>query len=558
MPAKKSVTSKVILFMVIVSSVLLVVMEMISFYNMGMYEDNTRSNYENSLQLYCSYWDNRMESIRSSLAYLNNDASGDYHGICEADGLDYEISKVIMQRRLTEIAQSQNHMMLAFAWVPERALDLFSSNAFPDYATGERFRKDIHAYIGSRGIVNSPDWDYMESMGESYFVFVMRIGRGYVGGALRCAEVLDGLAKNESVLSESVMSSDTVAQMALMDVRGNILYNVRYKSGDQILDGENFVLPLSNIKYQIQLTVTLEPLGGQKNIFMFMIFIILIICVLLFVCNFLFQKRVVLGPLNRLKDAMEDFSRGKLETRLPCDYSSTEIYTLYNTFNDMVTQISRLKVEIYEKELEKQKIQSDFLRVQIQPHFYANILNLIYGLAQIKDYGAIQKLSSNTAGYFRYLLGNRSTFVVLREEVACVKNYIEIQKMRYHDSLMFDLDIEENALGQPVLPMVLQTFVANSVKHNITMVPVLKVWISIHMSDEKLIMEICDNGVGVEPQLLEQLKKHENISRNGERIGIQNVWERLYMFYKDQARLEISSVPSDTRITIILPDITVR
>lgn len=68
----------------------------------------------------------------------------------------------------------------------------------------------------------------------------------------------------------------------------------------------------------------------------------------------------------------------------------------------MDTQISRLKVEVYEKELEKQKIQSDFLRVQIQPHFYANILNLIYGLAQVKDYGAIQKLSSNTAGYFRY------------------------------------------------------------------------------------------------------------------------------------------------------------
>ena len=141
MPTKKSVTSMVILFMVIVSSVLLVVMELISFYNMSLYEKNTRANYENSLQLYCSYWDNRMESIRSSLAYFSNDASGYYHGICEAEGLDYEISKVMMQRRLTEIAQSQNHMMLAFAWVPDRALDLLSSNAFSDYTAGERFRR---------------------------------------------------------------------------------------------------------------------------------------------------------------------------------------------------------------------------------------------------------------------------------------------------------------------------------------------------------------------------------------------------------------------------------
>jgi len=64
--------------------------------------------------------------------------------------------------------------------------------------------------------------------------------------------------------------------------------------------------------------------------------------------------------------------------------------------------------------------------------------------------------------------------------------------------------------------------------------------------------------VGINAQLLDKLKKHENISRNGERIGIQNVWERLCMFYKDQARMEISSMPSDTQITITLPAITVR
>ena len=91
---------------------------------------------------------------------FSNDASGYYHGICEAEGLDYEISKVMMQRRLTEIAQSQNHMMLAFAWVPDRALDLLSSNAFSDY-TRENLWEDIHTYIEARGPMNSPDWDYM-------------------------------------------------------------------------------------------------------------------------------------------------------------------------------------------------------------------------------------------------------------------------------------------------------------------------------------------------------------------------------------------------------------
>ena len=56
----------------------------------------------------------------------------------------------------------------------------------------------------------------------------------------------------------------------------------------------------------------------------------------------------------------------------------------------MADQIQILRIDVYEKELERQRARSRFLQVQIQPHFYTNILNLIHGMAQIQDFEEIQ------------------------------------------------------------------------------------------------------------------------------------------------------------------------
>ncbi len=221
----------------------------------------------------------------------------------------------------------------------------------------------------------------------------------------------------------------------------------------------------------------------------------------------------------------------------------------------MAEQIVDLKIDVYEAELAREKTESNYMRVQIQPHFYTNILNLIYGLAQLKDFASIQKLSMTTGAYFRYLLGEKGTFVLLREEIQCVKNYIQIQQIRYKDEMEFELNAEEGMERQMVLPMILQTFAENSVKHNIGLVPLLRIRIDISSGNDRIYITVRDNGAGFEPDMLERINKNENISNKGEHIGITNVKERLRIFYGDTASVEINSRPGETLVKVVLPEI---
>lgn len=546
MVRSKSLTVKVFTSILIVSSIILVVMEIISVYNMNLYQKYTQANYENSMDLYCSYWDNRMESVRSSLANLNDGTDDYYSGLChENDLLTYEVSKVMMVKKMDQIVQDQANLLMVFAYVPHRDIFLNSSGVARDYTDRLALNNYIQAYIDTRSGGNSVNWDYLENDGRGYFIYVMQMDVGYVGALIPCDNILNDMAEGQG----------TVARMELFGRSGELLYTVDYDVDEKSVAYQSVRLPLPHVKYDIQLTVARKQVGGQYGVFIFMVFVILFLCIMLIAVNFLLQKKVVLNPLNRLKDAMIDFSKGNMDVRLPGDDSSIEISTLYSTFNEMAERIRELMTEVFEKELEKQKIQSDFLKVQIQPHFYANILNLIYGLAQIKDYASIQSLSKNTAGYFRYLLGNRSTFVLLKEELNCVRYYIEIQKMRYKDRMQVSLEIADGLEDQLILPMVLQTFVENSIKHNITLVPVLEVKVVVSAGDGRLNLMVCDNGMGFKTEILEKLENHELLSQDGNKIGIINVQERLRMFYQDQADINIESVPGNTTITVRLPEI---
>ena len=209
-----------------------------------------------------------------------------------------------------------------------------------------------------------------------------------------------------------------------------------------------------------------------------------------------------------------------------------------------------------EKELERQRARSRFLQVQIQPHFYTNILNLIHGMAQIQDFEEIQKLCRVSAAYFRYLMGQKGTFVPLKEELRCLTSYIEIQHCRYKDMLEIQVNVETEMEDEMILPLVIQTFVGNSVKHNIMLVPHLEIELTVKREGEHdLLILIEDNGLGFKKEILDKINRNESIEEEGEHIGIQNVKERIREFYGEAYELKITSQPGYSEIRILLPRI---
>lgn len=540
---RNSVTVKSLAAMVIFSTVILLCVEMLSIFSVNLYEKAALRNYRESLEMYCSYWDNKLALINNSLITLSsvNNADEAYWNVCYSqDELAFETGKTMLMRNLSDLAWNHQDEIIVFVYVPERNVFLKSKNHLVEMGKRTELDQAIREYAIAAESYYSSKWNYFEREGEEFFIRIYKVDENYVGAIVRC----------ETVVGEMLKSQDIVERIHIGEAG---------EEGEEFLQSEDVLtISMQNIRESFHVYIASSRLADDKRLItVFTVGTILFGCLLL-IWNMRFQTRNVLRPLNRLRDEMERFGRGGTEIHLEENKVTGEMRVLYHTFNAMTGQITKLKIDIYESELARERTQSNYMRLQIQPHFYTNILNLIYGLAQIRDYQAIQKLAMITGAYFRYLLGEKGTFVLLQEEIACVKHYIQIQQIRYKEGMTFTIKVQETVGNQPVLPMILQTFTENSVKHNITLVPMLHVDIVIEEKDEKIHMVIQDNGIGFEPDILEKLNRNESISEGGEHIGISNVKERLRLVYGDLASVAIRSRRGETVIEVAVPKVVTK
>jgi two-component system, LytTR family, sensor kinase len=195
------------------------------------------------------------------------------------------------------------------------------------------------------------------------------------------------------------------------------------------------------------------------------------------------------------------------------------------------------------------KARMDALTSQINPHFLFNTLNTVSSLIRFDPdmaRGVVLKLSN----ILRRLLRKHETFVPLREELAFIDDYLDIEVIRFgRDKLQIFKEIDEESLETFVPSMLLQPMVENSIKHGLA--PRLeggKIHLRARNSDGRLRIEIEDNGLGISPERLAEVY--------GGGIGISNVHERLRLLYGDQFKMNIRSKEGEgTQIHIEIPQL---
>ena len=191
----------------------------------------------------------------------------------------------------------------------------------------------------------------------------------------------------------------------------------------------------------------------------------------------------------------------------------------------------------------------DALSSQINPHFLFNTLNTVSALIRIDPdsaRGVVLKLSN----ILRRLLRKHETFVPLREELAFIDDYLDIEVARFgRDNLDIVKEIGADTLEIFIPSMLLQPVVENSLKHGLG--PKLeggKIHLRTSNRDGRLHIEIQDNGVGISEE------KMPDVYVEG--IGLSNVRERLRVLYGDDFRLDIEShAGQGTIIRIDVPEL---
>lgn len=184
-------------------------------------------------------------------------------------------------------------------------------------------------------------------------------------------------------------------------------------------------------------------------------------------------------------------------------------------------------------QLESQLISAQLraLKAQIHPHFLFNTLNVISELIFIEPESA-ERMIARLGEFLRITLEN--TFadeVRLEQELSFLSKYIEIEKIRFGDRLEIEINVEAESMNAAVPTLMLQPLVENAVHHGITILPGTgRIEINIERKNEKLCLEIKDNGPGIENSV--QIK-------NKEGIGLSNTRSRLDQLYGGNYNFEI-------------------
>ncbi|SFS56258.1 two-component system, sensor histidine kinase YesM [Paenibacillus sp. BC26] len=267
--------------------------------------------------------------------------------------------------------------------------------------------------------------------------------------------------------------------------------------------------------------------------------------------------------LLRLSKHITKVATGNLDIALEID-GKDEIGQLSRQFNAMVVSINELLIEVQESNKQKVQIQSKqneikfkMMASQINPHFLFNALESIRMKAHLKGEKEISNVVRLLGKMMRKNLeaGNRT--VMLRNEIDMVRCYLDIQKFRYEDRLMYELLVDPAAEQAPILPLIIQPLVENAVIHGLeNREEGGLVRVKAELLGDMIHVEVIDNGEGMVRERLEQVLHTFGDQEDGEgnRIGLRNVHMRLKLLYGSEYGLDIWSEPGiGTRVQFTIP-----
>ena len=184
----------------------------------------------------------------------------------------------------------------------------------------------------------------------------------------------------------------------------------------------------------------------------------------------------------------------------------------------MMEQVKTLKIDVYEKELEKKDIMMRYLSQQIQPHFVLNAMNILYSY-EPEEYELSQKMILYISRYFRYIVNTNEEFVTLSMEMNHIRNYFEIQKARFPGLFYSIVEYDEDLRNALIPPLLVQNFAEDSIKHSLKIGNKITIFVITDViegddGEKKMRIRLVDTGEGMPGEVLSEI---EAFKRTGER-----------------------------------------
>ena len=350
----------------------------------------------------------------------------------------------------------------------------------------------------------------------------------------------------------------------------NICTSERLLYGTEELSNENSVLSLNhtleksfrNIDLSFHFLINIRELW-RKNIYsvLFLTGSLLALFIVGWILAFYTIRRRLLMPLDLLIKGMQNFDGDEKPQKLvPSGRIEREMAFAIDTFNEMVSQIWNDRILIYEEKLENQKLVIQNLHSQIDPHFFSNTLNLIYNLIAINRKDIAQKCLVLLSSYYRFMCNLDRKLISLKKEIDFISNYLEIMKLRFPDKLDIQLSVDKTLEQLQIPPMLLQPLVENSIKYGfVNRSQKFHLVLSAQVEEDSAVLFVEDSGRGFPDAFRGTFNQNHAFTvpdnpESDNHVGIRNIYQRLLMYYGENASLKIDWTGEWSRVEITIQD----
>lgn len=329
-----------------------------------------------------------------------------------------------------------------------------------------------------------------------------------------------------------------------------------YKNFDEKLE-----IPLCDLPPEHMMINQVSMMGGQINLYAYeektaafgrlRISAVLLLCIviLLGVFDFVFSRIVrkdLILPMSNMREDMKHIEEGEYSLRVKTTGDDQEFSMLAQSFNKLMDEILNLRIQFYEKKLELSDAEQKYIRMQIRPHFFLNALTTIASLSlqgKQKDIDIyINTLSKN----IRYMFSSGLHTVPVREEIYHVRNYFEMQELKYQGCVFYYIDMPEELETWKVPQMMIHTLVENEYKYAVSTESSLMILIKVSaetvMGEKMLMIEVEDDGPGYPPEILDSINRDTEKRRDGTQVGLWSIKRLLELMYDRKGLLRIENV----------------
>lgn len=213
------------------------------------------------------------------------------------------------------------------------------------------------------------------------------------------------------------------------------------------------------------------------------------------------------------------------------------LYFAYQYFD----KSRREEIKNLQWEALKNQIELNNLKSQLNPHFMFNSLNSIRALIDIDKKDAKDSITKLSTLLRSSLLMGKKNVVTLSEEIELIKNYLDLEKIRFEERLSVQLDIDPTTLEFEIPPLMIQTLVENSIKHGISKkMDGGTIYLSTKKEDSRIKIEIRNPGK------LQEGETNETSSS----IGVKNTKDRLRLMFGSDAEFSLEQIGEEVKATI--------